>query len=350
MYLNEGTDQPNDVQNANLLEQKKKLAEHILYLQDRQRELVIQTAQELTELSAEKEPLLSEIDILKTQVAQLEQERKEHQEVIDDLRNIVRTKAEAVRRKVELFTQETSRGIDDLYDVLGEAPQSNPQPTPLTPLPVYSAPVVQSLVPTPAEIPVPALSIGPQVPTVQKTKKPQLLSKVVITSFLLSGIFFSLQKVGSSKATSTNSAENKVAGTFDDSIWQKSTDPEFGLSLDFPKNATNRVRIVGGSNLWFLRKNGYLLKIGRIQTSQTLQAWWDENKKEYEADYTLTKSTFKDLPAWKAESILKTNTSGHQYFLKKADGIYQIWIKDEDPKSDDGQRIQRMVESLQFTN
>lgn len=139
---------------------------------------------------------------------------------------------------------------------------------------------------------------------------------------------------------------------FEQTEWEKTTDYEFGLSLDYPKNATNRVRVIGGSNLWFLRKNGYLLKISVIPSSLTLTDWWKENQETYASPNNLkvTEGSFKDLPAVIAESRQKTATSGTSYFIKRDQGIFHIWIKDEPAITDDGQRLGRMVESLTFTN
>jgi hypothetical protein len=135
---------------------------------------------------------------------------------------------------------------------------------------------------------------------------------------------------------------------FDQTVWETTTDPDLGITIDYPKNTTNRVRIIGGNNLWFLRKNGYLVKVSRFETSLQLNDWWAINKQDYTSDNTVDKTTFKNLPAWHVTPIDKTDYTGDSYFVRRNDSILQIWIKNEDPTTDDGQRLQRMVNSLQF--
>lgn len=139
---------------------------------------------------------------------------------------------------------------------------------------------------------------------------------------------------------------------FADTKWEMLNDFEFGLTLEYPSNATNRVRVIGGSNLWFLRKNGYLLKITEHQTALNLEEWWKENEATYAGPNNLkvSRGQWKGKSAIVAESREKTLTSGTSYFFAYGKGVFEIWIKDEPAITDDGQRLTRMVESLKFTN
>lgn len=138
----------------------------------------------------------------------------------------------------------------------------------------------------------------------------------------------------------------------DQTTWDSHIDQEFKLRLDYPKNTSNRVRTVGGSNIWFLRKNGYLMKITQLtsDTTITLDQWWNTNGTNFSDLGAPTKTTFKGVPAMFVDTKEKTVTSGSSYFVKRPTGVYQIWIKDEPAITDDGQRIKRMVDSLAFTD
>lgn len=138
--------------------------------------------------------------------------------------------------------------------------------------------------------------------------------------------------------------------SYDQTVWDTVTDSEFGISMKYPKNATNRVRILGGSNLWFLRFNGYFMKFTKIETKLSLDAWWENNKIDYaEGNIIGENAKFKNEPAIKMQASETTSTSGTTYFIKKGEYILQIWVKDEDPNSDDGKRLATMLDSLQIS-
>lgn len=151
------------------------------------------------------------------------------------------------------------------------------------------------------------------------------------------------------KVSISEYAESFAEIPFAQTVWDEFKDPDFGLSLDYPKNTTNKVRVIGGSNLWLLRKNGYLLKVSRIDTTDTLDAWWEKNKKDYAEGYSYNKGSFKNQPAIVGQPVQHDNTTGTQYFMRRGSVIFQIWIKEEPPTTDDGQRIGRMLDSLKFS-
>jgi hypothetical protein len=145
--------------------------------------------------------------------------------------------------------------------------------------------------------------------------------------------------------------ESYVDIPYAQTIWATYTDSDFGVSISYPKNTSDVVHTVGGDNLWFLRKDGYILKISRsdLASGQTLDQWWATNAAEYETTVTASKGSFETQPAWILPAATKSETSGTSYFLQSGTEVYEVWVKDEDPTSADGQRLARMVASLQFT-
>lgn len=136
---------------------------------------------------------------------------------------------------------------------------------------------------------------------------------------------------------------------FEQTQWETLNDPDLGISIDWPKNTTNMSRVVGGTNLWFLRKNGYLFRFS-IPDSVVLplDQWWDQNKATYLNNATETRVTFKGKPAVRVTQREVSATSGTSYYFSTKLGITQVWVKDEPPTTDDGQRLKRMVDSLTF--
>ena len=136
--------------------------------------------------------------------------------------------------------------------------------------------------------------------------------------------------------------ESYAAVAFADTQWSTYADSDFGVSLQYPKNATHIAHVVGGDNLWFLRNDGYLLKITRLDapTGQSLSDWWTLNGNGYVSDSAPVQTSFIGLPAWSVPSVDKSATSGSLYFVKPGAEVYEVWVKDEPPATDDGQRLQ----------
>lgn len=136
---------------------------------------------------------------------------------------------------------------------------------------------------------------------------------------------------------------------FEKTTWEKSVDSELGISVEYPSNTSNRIHTVGSSNVWFLRKNGYLMKISSVETEDTIDNYVAKEE-ALDSSLTYTKASFKGINGYLAKANGAIPAAGYQYFIKKGSLIYIIWIKEEPPTTDDGQRVARMVSSLQFTN
>lgn len=351
------------------------VSEQIARLQQRQLEMVQQTAHELESLkeqlekSEQAEQLEAEVNRLREERTYLEQnvqqlqsqliQQQEHTtQVVSGLTDVIRTHLQSVQG----FTSQTEAFLE-------KTPNYTPAPLPAPVVPVQERP-------TPTTLPVHHTPTPPQELLFETAKHPKKARTFSGRRFALRAVAASLIVVSGYggwnfiKKAASPSESGDVAGVtttaatttpepyaesfadvpFDQTTWEVANDSEFGIQFDYPKNASNRTRTLGGNNLWVLRKNGYMLKISRFQTTDTLDAWWQVNQKNYSDESKGVKTTFKGLPAMYVESKVKTVTSGSSYFVRRTDGIYQIWIKDESAATDDGQRLTRMMESFTFTN
>lgn len=136
---------------------------------------------------------------------------------------------------------------------------------------------------------------------------------------------------------------------YEDTIWTEYNDSDLGVKLKYPQNATYRVKPIGSNNLWFLRKNGYLLKIERIDTEQTLE----EMAISVSGDISYKQESLevKDNPT--IHMILQETlpVMGNIYLVKVDATIYKVWYKTfvsgESP--DDEQRLKTLLDTLEFT-
>jgi hypothetical protein len=144
-------------------------------------------------------------------------------------------------------------------------------------------------------------------------------------------------------------AESFVDLPFAETEWAELVDPDMGVTVSWPKNTSNLSRVVGGSNLWFIRKGSYLMKISIASPNAVgLNDWWADAKTRYTEQGTSSNSTIAGNTAIKLTPTATTETSGTTYFLEASVGIMSIWVKDELPTSDDGKRIARMISSLKI--
>ena len=202
---------------------------------------------------------------------------------------------------------------------------------------------------------------------VTKKRKRKLWQPLVVTAALVLLSFFVIRHM---VALRPITEDGKVAGAtmetvqvahhpdykesqadvpFDKTEWETLTDTDFGISMTYPKNATNIERVIGGSNIWLLRKQGYLMKFSIIDLAgQTTDDWWQGTKDGY-ADKLVTKGTFKSLPAYIIKTPTTTAVSGTTYLVQRSGSITEIWVKDEPATTDDGLRLVKMVASLQVT-
>lgn len=137
---------------------------------------------------------------------------------------------------------------------------------------------------------------------------------------------------------------------FDQTNWVNYNDPELGIKIDYPNNTSNKYTPVYSVNVWFLRKNGYLMKMEKDPTTLSL----DKFVANYKTDvkYTTEKTILKGFPAIHMIQNEYLEVRGNIYFVKAGDNIYTIWYKTftMGENTDDEQRVKEMLASLEFLN
>ena len=345
-------------------EYQRQFSDKISGLQERHIQMVRQTTDELEQLKREltggghlaapieheRGPLLAEIHELRGSVIKLEQERWQQSDAIRELRAEFAAYQDRIKGSVDAFCV---------------AIRSQPLPAPLPLLERPSEPIPAApAIPKKPKISWLALAAA-IVPSRQLILRSVTACLVTVVGYVgISSLV--LRNPPSSQASDVTGAVQGVSTepiqmenpesfaevSFADTVWDTSVDADYGISIEYPKNASTRMRIIGGSNLWFLRKYGYLLKISKFEvtTGDSLDQWWEKNQAEYNEGYSYAKGTFKGYAAWVGKPVEKSGTSGTQYFFKRSNVIFLVWVKDEDGQSDDGQRILHMMETLKFTN
>ena len=382
------------------------VSEQIARLQQRQLEMVQQTTQELENLKIQLEKS-EHVETLESEVARLRSEREALQQSLQEAQGQLVSQQEKSTqavgtltgiiqthlKSVQGFAQDTEHYLERLpllAQPLAEAPvpvQQLVQPvTPpveqiISPVHVpekmkekFSLPKPHlphfkkkiEVVPEPRYVP----PVRKEVKKTSSFKPRRLLVRTFAMAVVVAAGYGAFQfvhtkllaspsntgtvagvstEVASPAPTMDTYAQSFVDLPFIQTEWSKVEDSDFGISFEYPKNTSNLVRTVGGNNIWVLRKTGVLMKISRIDSTLTLDAWWIGNQTDYTDGKTISLTTFKGLPAYYAESKAKTSVSTSSYFVKRTDGIYQISIKDEPAVTDDGQRLTHMIDTFTFT-
>ncbi len=137
---------------------------------------------------------------------------------------------------------------------------------------------------------------------------------------------------------------------FENSNWVTYENPELGFKIEYSKNTSNLYQPLDSTSTWFLRKNGYLVKIDKITTEQTLEEYQASQKSGI--DYKVENATFAGQPALLLTLNEYMEVQGNYYLVKNGSDLYKIWYKTFAPgeEVDDEQRVQRMIGSFNFTD
>lgn len=156
------------------------------------------------------------------------------------------------------------------------------------------------------------------------------------------------QTSGSSKTEAANESEEKQmheAVPFEQTIWETLREPTFGIKLQYPGNAAKLLHTP--SNVTFLRQDGYIFKIQKIETALAPEKYWEQIKAT-SLNYKDSKSTFLDREAVYLELQDVTDYPGNRYLVREGNFIYDIWYATEGNKfsADDIKRANYMLDSL----
>jgi hypothetical protein len=358
-------------------------------------------------VSRARQPLLTEIATLRSTLAKLESEKvgleseltkvqadyqshyAQMQGALASLKNIIRSQARAFDQQVRVFSLDATQTLEGMLNSVESAAVPLPDTTKSAPITRTDATsIAHSMEELLREFPIPEVPTRPAPalahavqpePKAKKASKPRRWSvkkmavRTVAAALVVSvgwggvkmvqGLSGEGEVAGAATTTSSQSTATAVGDNptekykesyaivpFDQTEWETQTDSEFGFSVRYPKNTSNRVKTIGGSNVWFLRFDSYLMKITREETRDTLEQWWEKSRAFYELDSTVEKGVFKNRPAWIITPTIPAKHSGTTYIFATKTGVMQVWVKDEDPETDDGKRITRMVESLTILN
>lgn len=140
--------------------------------------------------------------------------------------------------------------------------------------------------------------------------------------------------------------KNAIA-TFEETQWEVFRDEFLGFQVEYPGNVTDLLHT--GNTITFLRKEGYLFKMQRIQTTKNLDEYWQSVKESgltYQEE-AVTLGIHKALHLILDEEV---EYPGNRYLLKIGDHIFDIWYATTNPAfdEDDMRRVDRMIETMRF--
>jgi hypothetical protein len=350
----------------------------------------LEKGNQLNELRADITRLENEKHNLEQQVRHLESRlQAQHGQTaatLEALKNTIRGQVQSLDQQLQVFSLDTTHTVEGLLAILHGATIPSPD---LSTIPVHHPGVVAEAVaprvqPIAHTVPMQA-SMAPAAtetffeplipePTHQARRAPGRFRRIAIRTVyslllvaVLGGgylflrpttkIFQDGEVAGASiqPQPEVSSSPDPYAASFaeipfEKTEWELVSDSDFGIAVQFPVNASTKVKVIGGNNLWFVRKSTYLMRFTKLATEETLDQWWSKNSSTYTEQAKATKITYKGKPAYFLDSIEKTPTSGSSYIIKHAGSILTIWVKDEPTTTDDGQRIGKMSDSLTFTN
>ncbi len=146
----------------------------------------------------------------------------------------------------------------------------------------------------------------------------------------------------------TKYKEAYVDAPYEETTWLNYQDPEIGISIDYPKNTSYRLKPVGSNNVWFLRKDGFLLKIEKVETALSLDEYAAEMSKNIQYQQEKLVIRGKDTIHMILDEDLPVK--GNIYLSKYDNGIFKIWYKtfESSEDVDDQKRVQKMLDTLDF--
>jgi hypothetical protein len=134
---------------------------------------------------------------------------------------------------------------------------------------------------------------------------------------------------------------------FEQTVWDKFKEPIFGIEMEYPINAVNIIKT--DSSITFIRKNGYIFKVQKVDTALELEEYWKQIKAT-SLNYKVTPKDFAKQKALHLELEDITDFPGDRYLVKMGDAIFDVWYATASEKfvQDDMKRVERMLSSVVF--
>lgn len=134
---------------------------------------------------------------------------------------------------------------------------------------------------------------------------------------------------------------------FEQTIWDTIKEPNFGIKVQYPTNTSEILKT--DSNITFLRKNGYIFKVQRIETALSPEEYWKQIKAT-SLNYRDTKQKYLNREALFLEIDDVTDYPGNRYLVKEGNFLFDIWYAIEGSvfAADDVRRAKYMLDTLSF--
>jgi len=180
--------------------------------------------------------------------------------------------------------------------------------------------------------------------TYQFTKTPQV-NQELVDSYIKSG---QVQGVQSDLSPPKQQGDKNLDLPFDQTSWAQFDDPILGFRISYPIDLVEKLHT--GSSITFLRKQGFLLKIQKSNSTSSLQDFW-ETQKDTGLSYDTQPTKLRSYDALHLILLDSSDYPGNRYLVKNQDSIYDIWYATQSDKfpPDDFKRVQKMLDSFAFT-
>jgi hypothetical protein len=134
---------------------------------------------------------------------------------------------------------------------------------------------------------------------------------------------------------------------FEQTVWDSFKEPIFGIEMEYPINAVNIIKT--DSSITFIRKNGYIFKVQKVETALELEEYWKQIKAT-SLNYKVTPKDFAKQKSLHLELEDITDFPGDRYLVKMGDAIFDVWYATASEKfvQDDMKRVERMLSSVVF--
>jgi hypothetical protein len=339
---------------------------------------------ELTNEQRKTAKLLNEIAIIKQDFDQEKQRLEQH---IRDLKRELHRSQPLEEHSFFTISKQLKEAVTVMDKLVTTNGSVLPIKADLPPIETPAAPKKEEPIPTTQ---LPAKEVAKEVepkkvenkeeksPTPPKKKKLLITGAVAIMILVIGSTIASLQlakpKVNDNLVKEYLSKNGQVAGATDTSnagtpttqpastsgsdnsqldiplaqtMWTDFKEPMFGINLQYPQNVVKVNR--SESNITFIRKDGYIFRIQKIETGLDLAEYWKQIKAT-NMNYSDTTTKFKGHEAIALTLEEMTKYPGDRYLVKIGNAIFDIWYATPSNtfNADDISRAKRMLDSLTF--
>lgn len=132
---------------------------------------------------------------------------------------------------------------------------------------------------------------------------------------------------------------------FEQTVWESLREPIFGVQFQYPANAVEIMKT--DSNITLLRKSGYIFKVQLVETSLSLDEYYEQIKAT-SLNYEVEKTTFANKPALYLKLQDVADFPGNRYLVAENGLIYDFWYATDSSAfdSDDIKRVEYLLKTV----